>query len=362
MIASSSELFFRPRLVPDTSGAVAFWPMGLLHNAAAQAAIANNAALPLLGGRMAATAITILWREPDGAAAGCVLTKTAFDQQGLVLPAAFNTPRAPWAGLSLDRPRIMGIINATPDSFSDGGDHDTPSAAINAALRMMEAGAHIIDVGGESTRPGAAPVSIADEIARVIPIIQDLAHRGICVSIDTRHAAIMQAATQAGAAIINDVAALTEPDALATAARSGAAICLMHMQGQPGTMQNHPHYDCAPLDVLDFLSSRVNAALSAGIPPDKITIDPGIGFGKTLSHNTQILSSLSLLHGLGVGILLGVSRKRFIAALSADEAPKARTPGSLSAALAGVDAGAQLFRVHDVAETVQAVKVWGAVR
>ena len=226
---------------------------------------------------------------------------------------------------------------------------------------MVEAGADIIDVGGESTRPGAALVAIEDEIKRVVLVISALAPKGIVVSIDTRHAAVMEAATQAGATIINDVAALREPQALEVAAKSGAAVCLMHMLGEPGSMQNDPVYSCAPLDIYDFLAERVAAAQQAGIPLDRITVDPGIGFGKTSDHNIQLLSGLALLHGLGVGVLLGVSRKRFVAALSRDELPKQRFPGSLAAALSGLDSGAQIIRVHDVPETVQAVTVWRAI-
>jgi dihydropteroate synthase len=256
----------------------------------------------------------------------------------------------------------MGIVNATPDSFSDGGDNYNPQTAIDTALAMVEAGAHIIDVGGESTRPGSAPVSPDEEGARVLPVVSALAAKGIVVSIDTRHAKVMTAATEAGALIINDVAALREPGALEAAARSKAAICLMHMLGEPGTMQNDPTYACAPLDVYDFLAERIAACIQAGIPLDRITVDPGIGFGKTSDHNAQILASMALYHGLGVGILLGVSRKRFIAALSRDELPKQRFPGSMAAAQIGLDAGVQIVRVHDVAETVQATTVWRAIR
>ena len=256
---------------------------------------------------------------------------------------------------------VMGIINCTPDSFSDGGDHFDASTAIAAALSMIDAGADVIDVGGESTRPGAAQISVQDEIARIQPVVAALAARGIVVSIDTRHAAVMGAALESGAKIINDIAALQEPGALEMAARSDAAICLMHMQGEPGTMQSAPHYDCAPLDVYDFLSQRVAAAVAAGISLDRITVDPGIGFGKTTEHNLQIMTNLALLHGLGAGILLGVSRKRFIAELAGGASPKDRFPGSLATALAGLNAGAQILRVHDVAETVQAVRVWNAI-
>ena len=334
-------------------------PLGIVHGFAAQALLQSGAGLPL--GRDAAFGVLgLAWRE-SGQGRLCAVNVKDLPADLQSLAERLARPNPPWAGLTLDRPRIMGIINCTPDSFSDGGDHFAPENAVTAALSMVQAGADIIDVGGESTRPGAAPVSIADEIARTLPVVRALVERGVTVSIDTRHAEVMQAALQGGAAIINDIAALSEPGAMAIAAESDAAICLMHMQGEPGTMQADPHYECAPLDVYDFLARRLQSVLSAGISLDRITVDPGIGFGKTAAHNVQILSSLGLLHGLGCGILLGVSRKRLIAELSANEPPKARLPGSLGIALGGLSCGAQILRVHDVAETVQAVKMWQAL-
>lgn len=340
-----------------------FLPLGIVRGDQAAAVLASGAGLPLVG-HAAFSAVGVIWRDGGGAK----LTAIDVDQFSVCPPGhacdiiqRIGAKRHNWAGLSLDRPLVMGIVNATPDSFSDGGDNYNPQTAINTALAMVAAGADIIDVGGESTRPGAAQVGITEEINRVVPVVTALARKGVVVSIDTRHAAVMDAATQAGAAIINDVAALREPGALDVAARSGAAVCLMHMLGEPGTMQNDPSYACAPLDVYDFLAGRVAAAQQAGIPLDRITVDPGIGFGKTSDHNTQLLDSLALLHGLGVGVLLGVSRKRFVAALSRDELPKQRFPGSLAAALGGLDSGAQIIRVHDVPETVQAVTVWRAI-
>ena len=338
-------------------------PLGIVRGAAAAALLTSKAGLPVTG-HAAYASMGVVWRD-GGRARLAAIDVDAFGDcpTGPVgeIIHRIAAKRRPWANLSLDHPVVMGIVNATPDSFSDGGDNFAPAAAINTALAMVEAGADIIDVGGESTRPGSCPVSIDQEIARILPVVSALAPKGIVVSIDTRHAAVMAAATQAGAAIINDIAALREPGAMEVAVQSGAAVCLMHMQGQPGTMQNDPSYVCAPLDVYDFLAQRVAAALAAGIPLDRIAVDPGIGFGKNATHNTQILSTLALLHGLGCGILLGVSRKRFVAALSRDELPKQRFPGSLTAALCGLDAGVQIIRVHDVAETVQAVKVWRAI-
>lgn len=333
--------------------------MGIVRGAAAAALLETKTGLPL-GADAAFPTLGIIWR--DGAWANLTpLPVGALSGQADDVLQRITAPRPVWAGLSLDRPLVMGIINCTPDSFSDGGDHFDASTAIAAAVSMVDAGADLIDVGGESTRPGAVQVSVQDEIARTQPVVAALAARGIVVSIDTRHAAVMAAALDAGARIINDIAALREPGALQVAAQSDAAICLMHMQGEPGTMQSAPQYDCAPLQVYDFLADRVKAALAAGISLDRITVDPGIGFGKTTEHNMQVMANLAVLHGLGTGILLGVSRKRFIAELSGDVPPKDRFPGSLTAALAGLNAGVQILRVHDVAETVQAIRVWTAI-
>lgn len=268
-----------------------------------------------------------------------------------------------FAGLALDRPLLMGVVNVTPDSFSDGGMTETSEAAIARGRALAEQGADIIDVGGESTRPGADPVPVAQEIERIRPVVAALAGDGLLVSIDTRHAPVMQAALAAGARIINDVTALSgDPDSLSLAAASNAAIILMHMQGQPRDMQRKPHYHFAPLDVFDALSERVAACCAAGISSARLCLDPGIGFGKTVAHNCQLLAHLPLLHGLGLPLLLGVSRKSFIAALSRGEAVDRRLPGSLAAALAGLQRGVQILRVHDIAETSQAVSVWRAIQ
>jgi dihydropteroate synthase len=267
-----------------------------------------------------------------------------------------------FAGLSLDIPQVMGIVNATPDSFSDGGKYLGADAAIAHGRRLVAEGAAIIDIGGESTRPGAAPVSPEEEIARTVPVIRALAGEGIRVSIDTRHAAVMEAAVGAGAAIINDISALQgDPDSLAVAARGGASVVLMHMQGQPGDMQADPAYQNAPREIYDYLAARIDACLDAGIALEKLCVDPGIGFGKTVEHNLQLLASLGSLQALGVPVLLGVSRKSFIGALSRQEPAERRLAGSLAAAQAGLDRGVKILRVHDVAETVQAVAVWHAI-
>ena len=275
--------------------------------------------------------------------------------------ATVQAPRQAFAGLDLDRPRIMGVINVTPDSFSDGGDRFERARAIDDGLAMIEADAAALDVGGESTRPGAEPVSEAEELRRVIPVIQALAGQAV-VTIDTRHARVMAEALAAGADGVNDVTALTgDPQALATVAQAQAPAVLMHMLGEPRSMQLDPHYDDAALDVYDFLAGRVAACEAAGLRPSQLAVDPGIGFGKNDGHNLRLLDHLALFHGLGCPILLGVSRKSFIGRLSRDEAPKERLPGSLAAALAGLARGAQILRVHDVAETRQAVAIWQAI-
>ena len=267
----------------------------------------------------------------------------------------------PFAGLSLARPLVMGIINVTPDSFSDGGEV-AGEDAVQRGKAMLAAGADILDVGGESTRPGAAPVSIADELARILPVVTALSKLGAVVSIDTRKAAIMTAAVDAGATVINDVTALEgEADSLAAAAQTGAAVILMHMQGEPGTMQDNPVYDDAPADVAAYLAGRIAACEAAGIPRTRIAVDPGIGFGKTVDHNLEILARLDEIAALGCPVVLGTSRKSFIGHLAGANGAKDRLAGSLASALAGVARGADILRVHDVAETVQAVKVWQAI-
>ncbi|WP_156255557.1 dihydropteroate synthase [Sandarakinorhabdus oryzae] len=275
--------------------------------------------------------------------------------------ARLTAPRPLLARFAPPMPLVMGIINVTPDSFSDGGRHDAPAAAIAAAHAMHAAGAAIIDVGAESTRPGAPELPVGDELARLAPLWGGLA--GLPVSIDTRKAAVMEAALAAGAMIVNDVSALGhDPDAMALVAARGCPVILMHHQGTPETMQIAPHYDNVLLDVFDWLEGRIAAAVAAGIAPDAVIADPGIGFGKGLAHNLALLWGLTLLHGLGVPILLGASRKSLISKLAGDVPVEQRLPGSLALALAGAEAGVQIVRVHDVAETAQALAVWRACR
>ena len=279
-----------------------------------------------------------------------------------------SAKRPPFRGLSGKRPLIMGVVNVTPDSFSDGGKHASAGAAIKHGQALIAEGADILDIGGESTRPGSDPVDEAEELRRVIPVIEGLAGQGAVLSIDTSKAAVMTAAIKAGAGVINDVRALdADPKALDAAAASGASVVLMHCQGEPKTMQAAPRYDHAALDVFDYLATRIEACEAAGIARERIAIDPGIGFGKTLDHNLALLRALALYQSLGCPLLLGVSRKSFIGRMVGEtdpghKDPNARLAGSLAAALAGLDAGADMLRVHDVAETAQAVAVWRAMK
>ena len=275
----------------------------------------------------------------------------------------FVAPRAPICGLDLRRPQVMGILNVTPDSFSDGGLFDKPEVAIAHARAMIAEGASIIDIGGESTRPGAAVVPVEDEIARTAPVIAAIRESSeVPISIDTRKAAVGEAAIGAGASLVNDVAAFTyDPDLLGVAARNGAPVCIMHAQGTPETMQNDPQYDDVLLDIYDFLEERIAAAEAAGIARNQIIVDPGIGFGKTLDHNLTILRGIAVFHGLGCPILLGASRKRFIGTLGGGQDPADRLGGSVAVALFGARQGVQILRVHDIFATKQALDLEWAI-
>lgn len=270
-----------------------------------------------------------------------------------------TAPRAPVAGLTFDVPRIMGILNVTPDSFSDGGDFQDASAAVTHAQAMIAAGADILDIGGESTRPGAVTVDNAAEIARTAPVIAAIrAKSAVPISIDTRKADVAAAALQAGATLVNDVAAMSYDPAMAgITAAAKAPICLMHASDDPATMQNNPTYDNVLLVVYDYLAARIALAEAAGIARGLIVVDPGIGFGKTLEHNLELLRGLSLFHGLGCPILLGASRKRFIGTIGNAPEAKDRMAGSVAVALHGVAAGVQILRVHDTYQTRQAVSL-----
>lgn len=271
-------------------------------------------------------------------------------------------PRRRIAGLSLERPQIMGVVNVTPDSFSDGGLLADTKAAVTLGLRLAAEGASIIDIGGESTRPGSDATPIAVELERVIPVIEELVARtDALISIDTRKAEVMHRAIRAGAGMINDISALShDPDALPAAAESDLPVCLMHALGDPKTMQDDPRYVDVLTDVYDTLAGRMAACAEAGIPRERILVDPGIGFGKTFAHNLDLLSGLTLFHGLGCPILLGASRKRLTGVISGEKEAGKRVLGSVGAALAGAAQGVQVVRVHDVKETRQALDVFMA--
>lgn len=264
--------------------------------------------------------------------------------------------------LRLDRPRIAGIVNVTPDSFSDGGEHVDPESAVRHGLALVEAGADLLDIGGESTRPGAAPVDAATEIARVVPVITALAQAtSVPISVDTSKPEVMHAAIAAGAHLINDVRALRLPGALDAAAELGVPVILMHMQGEPGSMQQDPRYADVLAEVRQFLADRVLACQFAGIDPKRIVVDPGFGFGKTLAHNLALLQGLRTLTTLGCPLLVGLSRKRMFAELLGISEPKARAHASSVAALLAVQRGALLVRTHDVAPVREALALWAAV-
>jgi dihydropteroate synthase len=324
-----SKIYYQP--IPDPEGAFA-----------------------LAGGWVRFSAVSRLRRgEP-----ATRLAADAIDAEAL---HRLTAPRAALAGIDLETPRIMGILNTTPDSFSDGGLFDAPEAAHSRAQAMVQAGADILDIGGESTRPGAREVPVAEEISRTTPIISRLRAEGcsVPISIDTRKASVARAALDAGAKLINDVSAFTFDPAMAALVRdAGAPACLMHAQGSPETMQTGPVYDDPLLDIYDYLEARISALEAAGLARETLLVDPGIGFGKTLGHNLAVLRGIAVFHGLGCGILLGASRKRFIGTLTDTEDAADRVAGSVAVALHGVAQGVQVLRVHDVEETRQALTVW----
>jgi dihydropteroate synthase len=348
-------------------------PLGLISGRAAAEAVASGHARPLTGSSLAFSLIAALSigsdqhpisvtasvaeLEPWIAGAGARFAQRVREQLALL-----SAPRPPWAGFDLDRPLVMGVLNVTPDSFSDGQRWFDTERAIAHGGALLTAGADIIDVGGESTRPGAGELPPGEEVRRVEPVVRALAESGAVVSIDTRHKAVMEAALDAGARIVNDVSALThDTGSAALIARRAASVVLMHMRGEPRTMQRHPVYNSPLIEVLEFLKSRIEACITAGIPGEHIAVDPGIGFGKLVPHNLELLSGIASFHALGRGIVLGVSRKSTIARLSRGEPPMARLPGSLAAALFAVQQGVQILRVHDVAETRQALAVSRAI-
>lgn len=340
--------------------------------------IGLGSGMPLAGGCARFAAVELSARQ--GGAVSIVGTFAVADAANVAagLPAELaarfdtlwthlTTPRTPLllptGALDLATPQVMGILNVTPDSFSDGGRHDKPAKAVAAAQAMVAAGAALVDIGGESTRPRAPHVPLDVELARVGPVLDGLQGQGMPLSIDTRQSAVMARALAAGAGIVNDVSALAhDPQALALVAAAGCPVVLMHAQGTPQHMQDAPHYDDCLRDVFDWLEARIAAVVAGGVARDRIIVDPGIGFGKTIAHNLELLRGLGMLHGLGCPILLGVSRKKLIGVIDGDVEAQDRLGGSLTLALAGLDQGVQLLRVHDVPATVQAVRVWQALR
>jgi dihydropteroate synthase len=272
-------------------------------------------------------------------------------------------PRGALCGLDMTIPQIMGILNVTPDSFSDGGQHQTFEDAVMRAKQMIEQGVTLLDIGGESTRPGADFVENDAEITRTVPVIKALQSAGVTtpISIDTRKADVAQAALNAGASMFNDVTAFQyDPASLPLAVQMQPYVCLMHSPSDPKTMQNNPRYANVLMDIYDHLEERVAACVNAGLPKDHIVVDPGIGFGKTQDHNLQLIRGLSLFHGLGCPILLGVSRKRFIGDLGNAQEPADRVAGSIAIGLEGLRQGVQFLRVHDIWQTRQAINLWQA--
>ncbi len=345
-------------------------PRSYLSGQTAEDAVAEKLAWPLAAGSggFAFSLIEIL-RSDFPSLRPILLTRAVYDKNQLDLDeeltsqinsalSILTNPIPPFADLSFRRPLTMGIVNVTPDSFSDGGKFLGTESALDHARSLRSAGADVLDIGGESTRPGASPVDPDEEISRVIPVIQTLASEGACVSIDTRHAKVMDAAINAGARIVNDVTALDgDPDSLKVIAATGVPVILMHMQGQPQTMQDDPTYDWAPGDVLNYLHNRVLACVEGGVNIENIAVDPGIGFGKTVTHNGQIMNHLSMFLGLGRPLVFGASRKSFIGMMSGGETADKRLPGSVAAAVHAAGHGAHILRVHDVAETRQALDV-----
>jgi dihydropteroate synthase len=346
-------------------------PLGLIAGDAARAAIGGGWARPGGGTTLAFTGVRVWLRGPGGlreevlpaerveawaqaqGADAEAAARAALDR----LAAPLNLPEP----LPQRRPLIMGVVNVTPDSFSDGGQFFHAADAIAHGRELWQAGAAIVDVGGESTRPGAALVPEEEEIRRVVPVVRALAGEGIAVSIDSRKAAVMRAAIEAGACMINDVSALShDPASVGVAAVSGLPVVLMHSQGDPRTMQQDPRYERAVLDVYDGLEERIAACVSAGIKRERLLVDPGIGFGKTLAHNLDLLHNLFLFRSLGLPVVLGTSRKSFIGRIGGDPASE-RGPGSIASALFGVLNGASVVRVHDVAAMHQALRIWQAM-
>lgn len=325
--------------------------------------VAAGDALPLAGTSLAFAALEVIRRGPAGRITRAIQRLDAIrDPAGQAYLDRIAAPRPALGPLDLATPRLMGILNVTPDSFSDGGRHESVAAAVAHGEAMIAEGAEILDIGGESTRPGANPVAPEVEAERVLPVIARLKDRGALLSIDTRHPGVMTAAVEAGCGLINDVDALAfDPESPAAARAAGVPVVLMHSPGDPRTMQADPRYEEVLLEVYDGLEARVAAAVAAGIARERLLIDPGIGFGKTAAHNLALLAGLTLFHGLGLPIVLGASRKSFIGRLSRGEGPADRLGGTIAAHLKALSQGVQVLRVHDVAAARQSLVIWRAI-
>ena len=334
-------------------------PTALLHGPDAKAAVKANLAAPLAGrSDIAFTQAFWIIREGTTITRRLVMLEEARAHPSFT---ALTNPRPNFGPLALNRCHVMGIVNVTPDSFSDDGVLAQTNVAIAQARQMAMDGAAILDIGGESTRPGAVDVSVGEERSRIMPVIKALA-KDHCVSVDTRKSVLMKEALQEGAAIINDVSALQfDPHSANTVAKANAPVILMHAQGNPRTMQLEPKYDDVALDVYDELEALIAKAEAAGIPRANIMVDPGIGFGKTFAQNLELLQQLTLFHGLGVGLLVGLSRKGFIGAITKEKTASARLGGSIGGAMAAAMQSAQILRVHDVKQSVTALAVFESI-
>lgn len=375
-VATPAQLAYLPDAGPTWLRPVACQPL-----AAFPASLPAEQFLPLAGGWTGFTHLDVVTGDRR---AGFTAWRTdivsyksasADKDRAQAALAALSQPRAVFAGLDMACPHIMGVVNVTPDSFSDGGQFDNIASAVSHARQMGADGASLLDIGGESTRPGAAPVSIDEECARILPVITALSAEGYLVSADTRHAQVMERSLAAGAQIINDVSGFTSdgaPQAMASAYQTDpdqASAIAMHMQGTPRTMQNNPVYDFAPIDIYEVLKAHIDRLITAGLPRTHIAIDPGFGFGKTPHHNRQLIEWTALFHGLGVPILIGVSRKSSIPVLAAQglgappasgfgrDAATQRLGGGIALSVMAAQQGAQLFRTHDVPQTRQALSV-----
>jgi dihydropteroate synthase len=350
----------------DSEEKVYLRPMGIVTGAESRTVIDAGFGLPLAGRARAFTLLELIRRSSGATSRRMIRVADRAVMERLVGErqlSRLSEPRDPIVGMDGETTNLMGVINVTPDSFSDGGRFNSPDEAIAAGQALQAAGAHLIDVGGESTRPGSDPISEDEELRRVLPVLTGLAAEGVGpLSIDSRKARVLRKSHEAGAVLLNDVSALTyDPESVGVAVQTGAPVVLMHAKGKPKTMQLDPYYDDVLLDVYDWLEERVAACEAAGVPRCRLILDPGIGFGKHLEHNLALLHGLSLFHGLGCLLLVGVSRKSFIGVLDRDAGANGRLAGSLAAMLAALEQGVQIFRVHDVEAARQALRIFEVI-